>query len=54
MGLAPLVVGAAAYVLNAIGYESAVAGGRGTVDGVAGMLTLDAATYLRLIGVTGV
>lgn len=54
VGMAPLVVGAAAFALSAVGYESVVSGGRGTVDGVAGMLTLDLPTYLRLIMVTGV
>jgi membrane protease YdiL (CAAX protease family) len=51
---APAVVGAAALLLSAVGYESAVAGGRGTVDGVAGMLTVDAPTYVRLLVVTAV
>ncbi|GBF93044.1 CAAX amino terminal protease [Raphidocelis subcapitata] len=51
---APLVVGAAAVALSAVGYEDAVAGGRGTVDGVAAMLTVDLPTYARLIAVTGI
>jgi len=53
VGMAPLVVGAAAFILSAVGYESAVAGGRGTADGVAAMLTVDVPTYLRLVLVTG-
>jgi hypothetical protein len=51
--MAPLVVGATAFLLTAVGYESAVSGGRGTVDGVAGMLTVDLPTYARLVAVTG-
>lgn len=51
--LAPLAVGAAALLLSATGYENVVAGGRGTADGVAGMLTLELPTYLRLVAVTG-
>ncbi|KIZ06244.1 hypothetical protein MNEG_1721 [Monoraphidium neglectum] len=54
VGMAPLVVGATAFLLTAVGYESAVSGGRGTVDGVAGMLTVDLPTYARLVAVTGV
>jgi len=50
---APLVVGAAAVALTAVGYESVVAGGRGTVDGVAGMISMDGPTYVRLLAVTG-
>lgn len=50
---APVVVGAAAALLSAVGYEAVAAGGRGTVDGVAGMLALDLPTYLRLVAVTG-
>lgn len=53
-GVAPLVVGAAATLLSAVGYDQAVAGGRGTAEGVAGMLTLDAGTYARLVATTGV
>jgi hypothetical protein len=53
LAAAPLVVGAAAVALTAVGYESAVAGGRGTVDGVAGMISMDGPTYARLLAVTG-
>jgi hypothetical protein len=42
-----------ALLLSAVGYDQAVAGGRGTVDGVAGMVTLDLPTYVRLVSVTG-
>lgn len=51
---APIVVGSMALLLSAVGYDQAVAGGRGTVDGVAGMVTLDLPTYVRLVSVTGV
>jgi len=47
------VVGSTALLLSAVGYDSVVAGGRGTVDGVAGMVTLDLPTYVRLVSVTG-
>ncbi|KAG2483568.1 hypothetical protein HYH03_017575 [Edaphochlamys debaryana] len=50
---APLVVGASAAVLEAVGYERAMAGGQGTVDGVASMIDLDTPTYLSLLAVTG-
>lgn len=50
---APVVVGSTALLLSAVGYDNAVAGGRGTVDGVAGMVTLDLPTYVRLVSVTG-
>lgn len=50
---APVVVGTTALLLTAIGYEAAVAGGRGTVDGVAGMISMDTPTYTRLLLVTG-
>jgi ABC-type uncharacterized transport system YnjBCD permease subunit len=50
---APFVVGSTALLLSAVGYDSVVAGGRGTVDGVAGMVTLDLPTYARLVSVTG-
>lgn len=47
------MVGSTALLLSAVGYDSVVAGGRGTVDGVAGMVTLDLPTYVRLVSVTG-
>jgi hypothetical protein len=50
---APVVVGSTALLLSAVGYDAVVAGGRGTVDGVAGMVTLDLPTYVRLVSVTG-
>jgi len=50
--LSPLVVGAVATAISVAGYDSAV-GGRGTVDGVAGMIDLDLPTYLSLLSVTG-
>jgi hypothetical protein len=50
---APLVVGAAALGLSAVGYDAATQGGRGTVDGVAGMIAIDLPTYARLVSVTG-
>jgi hypothetical protein len=52
--MAPLVVGATAAALTAVGYEAANGGGRGTVDGVAQMIFLDTPTYLSLLSVTGV
>lgn len=51
---APIVVGSMALLLTAVGYESATAGGHGTVDGVAGMISMDTPTYVRLLMVTGV
>ena len=51
---APVVVGSTAALLTAVGYEAVVAGGRGTVDGVAAMITMDWPTYLSLLAVTGV
>jgi hypothetical protein len=53
LALAPLVVGATVTLVSLVGYEQAVAEGRGTVDGVAGMISMDGATYLRLLAVTG-
>jgi hypothetical protein len=50
---APIVVGSMALLLSAVGYESATAGGHGTVDGVAGMISMDTPTYVRLLMVTG-
>jgi hypothetical protein len=50
---APIVVGSMALLLTAVGYESATAGGHGTVDGVAGMISMDTPTYVRLLMVTG-
>ncbi len=50
---APLVVGATALALSAVGFEEATSGGRGTVDGVAGMISMDTPTYVRLLTVTG-
>eukprot|EP00882_Tetradesmus_deserticola_P018496 GHRQ01019866.1.p1 GENE.GHRQ01019866.1~~GHRQ01019866.1.p1 ORF type:complete len:147 (+),score=37.39 GHRQ01019866.1:932-1372(+) len=43
-----------ALLLSAVGYESATAGGHGTVDGVAAMISMDTPTYARLLVVTGV
>jgi membrane protease YdiL (CAAX protease family) len=50
--LAPLVVGATAGLLSVVGYENV--GGRGTVDGVVQMISMDSRSYLNLIAVTGV
>ena len=50
---APLVVGATAAAVTAVGYEQATSNTHGTVDGVAGMLSLDWPTYVRLVSVTG-
>eukprot|EP00878_Enallax_costatus_P046627 GHUV01056866.1.p1 GENE.GHUV01056866.1~~GHUV01056866.1.p1 ORF type:complete len:189 (+),score=11.30 GHUV01056866.1:770-1336(+) len=50
---APLVVGATAAAVTAVGYEQATSNTHGTVDGVAGMLSLDWPTYVRLLSVTG-
>jgi hypothetical protein len=47
-------VGGAAYVVSAAGYEGLFGQGRGTVDGVVQMITLDSPTYLSLLAVTGV
>jgi hypothetical protein len=53
LGVAPLVVGATVLALTGLGYDQLVANGRGTVDGVAGMITMDGPTYVRLLLVTG-
>uniref|UniRef100_A0A7S3RA85 CAAX prenyl protease 2/Lysostaphin resistance protein A-like domain-containing protein n=1 Tax=Dunaliella tertiolecta TaxID=3047 RepID=A0A7S3RA85_DUNTE len=53
LALAPVLVGVLATLLSTVGYEDAV-GGRGTVDGVAGMIQLDVPTYLSLLSITGV
>lgn len=53
LALAPLVVGATVSLVSLVGYEQAVGEGRGTVDGVAGMISMDLGTYLRLLAVTG-
>eukprot|EP00879_Flechtneria_rotunda_P030463 GHRR01033099.1.p1 GENE.GHRR01033099.1~~GHRR01033099.1.p1 ORF type:complete len:156 (+),score=51.88 GHRR01033099.1:202-669(+) len=50
---APLVVGATAAALSAISYETVTSGGRGTADGVAGMISMDTVTYVKLLIVTG-
>ncbi len=50
--LSPLVVGVVATGLSLTEYESAV-GGRGTVDGVAPMITMDFQSFLSLLSVTG-
>ncbi|GLI59986.1 hypothetical protein VaNZ11_002045 [Volvox africanus] len=49
----PVVVGSVATLLSVVGYEQVVSG-KGTVDGVAGMVDLDLPTYLALLAVTGV
>lgn len=51
--LAPLVVGTTAGLLSLVDYEQTV-GGRGTVDGVVQMISLDTMSYINLIAVTGV
>lgn len=53
MILAPAVVGAAATLVTFLGYDQVVQGGRGTVDGVATMITMDLPTYVSLLAVTG-
>ncbi|GIL83128.1 hypothetical protein Vretifemale_11937 [Volvox reticuliferus] len=53
MVASPAVVGSVAALMSAVGYEQVV-GGKGTVDGVAGMIDLDLPTYLSLLAVTGV
>jgi hypothetical protein len=50
--LSPFVVGSVASLLSLVAYEQSV-GGRGTVDGVAGMINMDLASYLSLLSVTG-
>ncbi|KAF8071353.1 hypothetical protein HT031_001437 [Scenedesmus sp. PABB004] len=50
---APLVVGSTAALLSALGYDTLTSGGHGTVDGVAGMISMDTPTYARLLAVTG-
>ncbi|GAX76887.1 hypothetical protein CEUSTIGMA_g4333.t1 [Chlamydomonas eustigma] len=51
--LSPLVVGTVAGLLSLTEYENVV-GGRGTADGVAGMISMDLTSYLSLLSVTGV
>lgn len=50
--VAPLTVVSVASALNAVGY--APAGGKGTVDAVAGIIEMDDVTYLSLFGTTAV
>lgn len=50
---APLIVGATALAVTAVGYEQATSNSHGTADGVAGMLSLDWPTYIKLVSVTG-
>lgn len=51
---APLVVGLTATLMSNLGYDDAVSGGRGTVDGVVPMITMDGSTYVNLLLVTGI
>jgi uncharacterized protein len=51
---APLAIGGAAALCDALGYGAATAGGRGTADGVAGLLDMDSATFAALLVVTAV
>ncbi|KAG1674458.1 hypothetical protein FOA52_003063 [Chlamydomonas sp. UWO 241] len=51
--LSPFVVGSVASLMSLFAYEQSV-GGRGTVDGVAGMINMDLASYLSLLSVTGI
>ena len=51
--LSPLVVVSTAGLLSLIGYEDNV-GGRGTVDGVVQMISIDGRSFVNLLTVTGV
>lgn len=51
---APVVVGACATLVSAIGYEDLVTDKRGTVDGVAQMLNVDLGTFASLFSVTAI
>ena len=51
---APLAIGGAAALGQALGYGAATAAGRGTADGVAGLLDMDSATFAALLVVTAV
>eukprot|EP00798_Chlamydomonas_sp_ICE-L_P030871 gene30871-35915_t len=52
--LSPFIVGATAYLMSTLGYDEAVAGGRGTADGVASLISMDLPTYLSLASITGI
>ena len=54
LAAAPLVVGATAVGITLAGYDSATSGSHGTVDSVAGMITMTGPTYASLLAVTGV
>lgn len=52
---APAVLGAVTALISLLQYDALPAAqDRGTVDGVAGMITMDWPTYLSLLAVTGV
>ncbi|KAL0021285.1 hypothetical protein WJX79_008046 [Trebouxia sp. C0005] len=51
---APVVVGACATLVSAVGYEDLVTDKRGTVDGVAQMLNVDLGTFASLFSVTAI
>jgi len=53
IALSPLVVGVTANIMASSGWDASV-GGKGTVDGVAAMLSVSLPTYGALIAVTGV
>ena len=54
LGAAPLAIGGMAALAEALGYGAATAAGRGTADGVAGLLDMDSATFAALGVVTAV